>query len=139
MRDAFGVTFPAAATITTPRSTSGTYPYNENAQVQTTTLQAYQRAADQVAALLPSMAPCAAGVIEAVCLEKYLRKTLPIAWRRPPTDAEIAGLISVFDAGAMDGQARQVQLVVEAALLHASFLYRTELGTNAATATGKSS
>jgi Protein of unknown function (DUF1592)/Protein of unknown function (DUF1588)/Protein of unknown function (DUF1595)/Protein of unknown function (DUF1587) len=137
VHDAFGVTFPATVNITTPPSSSGTYPYNENAQVQTTTLQAYQRAADQVAALLTALPPCAAGAVNATCLEQYLRKALPVAWRRPPTDAELAGLIDVFNAGAMDGQVRQVQLTLEAALLHAAFLYRTEIGTNAATATGK--
>ena len=137
VHDAFGVTFPANVDITTPPSTSGTYPYNENAQVQTTTVQAYQRAADQVAALVTSLPPCAAGAVNATCLEQYLRNTLPVAWRRPPTDAEIAGLIAVFNSGAMDGQARQVQLTMEAALLHAAFLYRSEIGTNAATATGK--
>jgi hypothetical protein len=137
VRDAFGVTFPATVNITTPPSTSGTYPYNENAQVQTTTVQAYQRAADQVAALVTSLPPCAAGAVNATCLEQYLRKALPVAWRRPPTDSEIAGLIQVFNSGAMDGQVRQVQLTMEAALLHAAFLYRSEIGTNAATATGK--
>jgi hypothetical protein len=137
VHDAFGVTFPATVNITTPPSSSGTYPYNENAQVQATTLQAYQRAADQVAALLTALPPCAAGAVNAACLEQYLRKALPAAWRRPPTDAELTGLIDVFNSGAMDGQARQVQLTLEAALLHAAFLYRTEIGTNAATATGK--
>jgi hypothetical protein len=137
VRDAFGVTFPASAVITTPPSTSGTYPFNENAQVQTTTLQAYLRAADQVATLVTTLPPCAAGAVNDTCLEQYLRKTLPIAWRRPPSDGEVAGLLSVFDSGAMDGQARQVQLTFEAALLHAAFLYRTEIGTNAATATGE--
>ena len=55
VRDVFGVTFPVAVNVTTQPSTSGSYPYNESAQVQTTTVQAYQRAADQVAALLTSI------------------------------------------------------------------------------------
>jgi hypothetical protein len=137
VHDAFGVTLPADVVITTPPSTSGTYPYNENAQVETTTLQAYLRAADQVAALVTALPPCAPGAANATCVAQYLRNTLAVAWRRPPADAEISGLIDVFNGGAMDGQARQVQLTFEAALMHAAFLYRTEIGTNAATATGK--
>jgi hypothetical protein len=124
-----------------PASASGSYSFNESAQVETTTVQAYQRAADQVAALLlaatAAMSPCAGGAVNATCFEAYLRKTLPLAWRRPVTDAELAGLMAIFNSAAMDGQARQVQLALEAALLHPAFLYRAEIGANAATATGK--
>jgi hypothetical protein len=139
VRDAFGVTFPATVDVTAPPSASGSYSFNENAELETTTVQAYQRAADQVAALLMAtpLAPCPMGAVDTTCIETYLRATLPLAWRRPVTDAEIAGLLSIFASGAMDGQARQVQLTIEAALLHPAFLYRTEVGTNGATATGK--
>ena len=145
MRDAFGVTFPATVDVTGPPRSSGSYSFNESAQLGTTTVQAYQRAADQVASLLMAtpLAPCAAGAQgrrgdrRDLHGSAYLRTTRPVAWRRPVTDAEVAGLISIFTSGAMDGQARQVQLTLEAALLHPAFLYRTEIGTNAATATGK--
>jgi uncharacterized protein DUF1592/uncharacterized protein DUF1588/uncharacterized protein DUF1595/uncharacterized protein DUF1587 len=139
VHDAFGVTFPATVDVTSPPSGSGAYSFNENAELETTTVQAYQRAADQVASLLTAtpLAPCAVGAVDATCIEAYLRTTLPLAWRRPVTDAEIAGLLSIFDAAATDGQTRQVQLTIEAALLHPAFLYRTEIGTNAATATSK--
>jgi Protein of unknown function (DUF1592)/Protein of unknown function (DUF1588)/Protein of unknown function (DUF1595)/Protein of unknown function (DUF1587) len=137
VHDVFGVTFPSTVDITAPPSTSGSYPYNENAQVQTTTVQAYQRAADQVAALMPALSPCANGSTNAACIEQFLRASLPLAWRRPPTDAEIAALVAIFNAGAPDGEIRQVELVMEAVLLHPAFLYRSEIGTNAATARGK--
>jgi hypothetical protein len=137
VRDAFGVTLPPSMTITTSASISGAYSYNENAQVETTTVQAYLRAADQVAAMLTTVAPCTMGAVDATCLQQYLGKTLLVAWRRPPTDAELAGLVAIFNSAATDGQARQMQLVVEAALLHAAFLYRSEIGKDAATATGK--
>jgi Protein of unknown function (DUF1592)/Protein of unknown function (DUF1588)/Protein of unknown function (DUF1595) len=135
--DVFGVTFPSGVVITSPPSTSGAYPYNEGAEVESTTVQDYLRAADQVAALLTSLPPCVAGAVNATCIEQYLRSTLPLAWRRPVTDDEISGLISIFNSGATDGQARQVQLTTEAMLIHPAFLYRSEIGTNAATATGK--
>jgi hypothetical protein len=143
VRDVFGVTFPAAVDVTAAASASGSYSFNESAQVETTTVQAYQRAADQVAALLlaapAAMSPCAAGAVDATCFGAYLRKTLPLAWRRPVTDAELAGVMSIFNSAAGDGQARQVQLALEAALLHPAFLYRTEIGGNVASsvATGK--
>jgi hypothetical protein len=136
VRDAFGVTFPTSVNVTEPPSTSGSYSYNENAQVETTTVQAYLRAADQVAALIPSIPTCTAS-LNATCMQQYLQNTLPSAWRRPVTDAEMAGLIAIFTSAAMDGQARQIQLTMEAALIHPAFLYRSEIGTNAATATGK--
>ena len=139
VHDAFGVTFPATVDVTSPPSGSGAYSFNEDAELETTTVQAYLRAADQVASLLMAtpLAPCAVGAVSATCFEAYLRATLPLAWRRPVTDAEIAGLLSIFNDAATDGQTRQVQLTIEAALLHPAFLYRTEIGTNAATATGK--
>ncbi len=136
VHDVFGVTYPASVNVTAPPSTTGSYSYNENGQVQTTTVQAYQRAADQVAALMTSIPTCTAAV-DATCMESYLRSALPRAWRRPVTDDEMAGLMAIFASGAMDGQARQIQLTMEAALLHPAFLYRSEIGTNAATATGK--
>jgi len=137
VHDAFGVTFPTTVDLTTAPNTSGAFSYNETSEVETTTVQAYQRAADQVAALMTSIPPCTAGAVDAGCMEQYLRKTLPRAWRRSLTDAEVSGLIDIFNSAAMDGQARQVQITMEAALLHPAFLYRSEIGADAATATGK--
>ena len=136
VQDVFGVTFPVSVTITALPSTSGLYPYNEGAQVGTTTVQAYQRAADEVATLLTTISGCT-GTVNATCMEPFLRKSLPLAWRRPLTDAEIAGLMAIFNSAATDGATRQVQLTMEAALLHPAFLYRSEIGTGAATATSK--
>jgi hypothetical protein len=137
MRDAFGVTFPTDMNVTSPPGTSGNYTFNESGQVQATTLQAYTRAADEVAKLLPSFSTCAADAVDATCMEKFLRDKLPLAWRRPVTDAEIAGLIAIFNSGATDGKPRQIQLTLEAALLHPALLYRSEIGVNAATTVGK--
>jgi hypothetical protein len=137
MRDAFGVTFPTDMNVTSPPGTSGNYTFNESGQVQATTLQAYTRAADEVAKLLPSFSTCAADAVDATCMEKFLREKLPLAWRRPVTDTEIAGLIAIFNSGAMDGKPRQIQLTMEAALLHPALLYRSEIGLNAATTVGK--
>ena len=39
--------------------------------------------------------------------------------------------------GSMDGPARQIKMTMEPALIHPAFQYRTEMGSNAATASGK--
>jgi hypothetical protein len=135
VQDVFGVTFPATTTVSTVTSDTGSYAYDESATLQTTTVQDYLRAADTVASLLTSMPPCTTGAVNATCMETYLRNTLPMAWRRPVTDSEIAGLMAVFN-GSTSGQARQIQLTIEAALIHPAFLFRSEIGTDAATATG---
>src|SRR5580658_10426106 len=137
VHDVFGVTFPESVVITTPASTSGLFPYNENAQIEETTLQAYLRAADEVTSLMTAFPPCAAGAVNATCIESFLSTSLPRAWRRPVTDDEISGLLTIFNSASTAGQATQTQLVMEAALIHPAFLYRSEIGTNAATATGK--
>jgi hypothetical protein len=135
VQDVFGVTFPATTTVSTVTSDTGSYAYNESATLQTTTVQDYLRAAETVASLLTSVPPCTMGAVNATCMETYLRTTLPNAWRRPVTDSEIAGLMAVFN-GSTSGQARQIQLTIEAALIHPAFLFRSEIGTEAATATG---
>lgn len=132
VRDAFGVTLPESVTITALPSTSGNYPYNESAQIATTTVQAYQRAADEVAKRLTTIPNCASGPSQA-CMREYLTQKLPLAWRRPPTDAEIGGILQIFESAAQDGVTRQIQLTIDAALLHPAFLYRSEIGSAAAT------
>jgi len=135
VKDVFGVTVPDTFAVSTQSSPNGAYPFNENAQLVATTLQEYLRAADLVASLLTSMPPCTMGAVNATCMQTFLMNQLPRAWRRPVASDEMTGLISIFNSGAPDGQARQIQLTMEAALIHPAFLYRTELGTNAGTLT----
>jgi len=137
VHDVFGVTFPATTDVTAARSRTGAYPYDESADLQATTVQEYQRAADTVASLMTSMPPCATAAVNATFMEAYLRNTLPRAWRRPVIDDEIAGLMTIFNMGSARGPAHQVQLTMEAALIHPAFLFRSEIGSDAATATGK--
>src|SRR5260370_2798884 len=137
VHDVFGVTFPATTNVTAAPSNSGSYAYDEGAALQATTVQEYQRAADTVASLMPSMPPCTTGAVSATCMETYLRNTLPRAWRRPVTDAEIAGLMAIFNMPDVQSPTRQIQLTMEAALIHPAFLFRSELRDATATATGK--
>lgn len=143
VRDVFGVTL--TGDVTTVASTSGKYPLNEAALVDDATATAYLRAADRVAALLT---PCGANAVTATCMQQFLRQKLPLAWRRPVTDAEIVGvpasngqpaqlgLMDLFNAGLPDGTDRAVALVMEAALGSSSFLYRAEFGGDASAAQG---
>ncbi len=133
VRDVFGIAFEGD--VTTPKSTSGEYSFNaqEIATVGTGAAQGYLRAADQVAS---KVKPCGTAVVTASCMEAFLRSKLPLAWRRPVTDAEITGLMAVFDGGLADGTARAVQLMMQAALGSPAFLYRSEVGKNAATTSG---
>jgi hypothetical protein len=134
VHDVFGVTVPLSYTITQPPSDTGSYTYNEGAQVdQATIVQTYQRAADEVASLLtPPLSGCTTSTVDATCMQQFLTTQLPLAWRRPVTSDEMTGLMTIFNSAASYGPTRQIQVVMEAALLHPAFLYRSEIGTNAA-------
>jgi hypothetical protein len=133
IRDVFGVTVPPE--VTGPKSASGEYNINvENAQVGTTMVQAYMRAADTIAGMIK---PCGNASVTAACMEQYLRTKLPLAWRRPVDDSEMRALIDgVFTPAIGDGADRAVKLTMEAALGAGDFLYRSEVGENAQSATG---
>jgi hypothetical protein len=136
VRDVFGVTIPSTYVITQPPSDTGSYTYNEAAQIdQGAIVQTYSNAADEVASLLTSLPPCAPGAVDATCLQTFLSNQVPLAWRRPMTSDELSGLMNIFNLAAMDDQATQIQLVMEAVLLYPAFLYRSEIGTNAANMT----
>jgi hypothetical protein len=126
IRDAFGVDFVPEA------PPASTYSLDESATVATGDVaRKYYRAADQVAAQLK---PCGASALAATCVESFLRQKLPRVWKRPVTDAEIGGLMAIFNSGL--GNGRAMSLVMRAALGTGSFLYRTEVGANASAASG---
>jgi hypothetical protein len=133
VRDVFGVAF--VGDVTTAKSASGEYAFNaaDIAMVAPGTAQAYLRAASQVAT---KVKPCGAAAVDATCMESFLRSKLPAAWRRPATDAEISGLMTIFNGGLVDGAPRAVELAMQAALAAPAFLYRSEIGIDASSATG---
>jgi Protein of unknown function (DUF1592)/Protein of unknown function (DUF1588)/Protein of unknown function (DUF1595)/Protein of unknown function (DUF1585) len=130
IRDAFGVTFvPEVTAVKT-----GDYPLDESAQVASADIaKQYYRAADQVAGKLK---PCGAAALGAGCMESFLRLKLPRVFKRPVTDAEIAGLMTIFNASLADGAQIALNAVMEAALVSGSFLYRTEVGADASGSSG---
>ncbi len=130
IRDVFGVDFVPE----NKANETGDYPLNESAQVGSVdVLKQYYRAADQVAGKLK---PCGTAAVAAGCVEAFLRAKLPRAWKRPVTDAEITGLMKVFNGGLADGAPRALNVVIEAALGSGAFLYRTEIGADASGTSG---
>lgn len=62
------------------------------------------------------------------CVGAAVRDLAGRAFRRAPTDAEVEGLLAVYATAADEGHRAALELVVQAALMSPSFLYRTELG-----------
>lgn len=110
IRDVFSVDFvPESMPVRT-----GEYTIDESAAVGSVEVaERYHRAADQVAS---KVKPCGSSDVTAACLEPFLRQKLPLAWKRAVTEAEITGLMGIFNGGLVDGAGRALELVMEAAL-----------------------
>jgi hypothetical protein len=126
VRDVFGVTLAPIAART--HQDLGYYGIDEQAQVGASTLDAYRTAADRVAIELK---PCGSAPLDAACMEQYLRRTLPRAWRRSVQEQEIADLLQVFNAGLAINADVALQATMETVLTSGSFLYRSEIGESA--------
>ena len=134
VKDVLGVALAGNdAQITAPTSTSGNYTNESEAfKVDTAAAQGYQRAAIKIASMAK---PCGASVT-AACVEQFVREQVARAWRRPLAENEIAGLLKIYnDYATVDGADSALSLVVQAVLQSPSFIYRRELGVNAATST----
>jgi Protein of unknown function (DUF1592)/Protein of unknown function (DUF1588)/Protein of unknown function (DUF1595)/Protein of unknown function (DUF1585)/Protein of unknown function (DUF1587) len=139
-RDVLGITLTGAdAEISTTANNSGTYTnMSEGNVVNIGGAQNYQTAAQKVATqavakiatLVGSATPTAAQV------EQFVTSKVSRLWRRPVVPDEVAALTKIYNDAQPDGVSRQFGLLVQAALQAPSFLYRTELGTNAATSMG---
>jgi hypothetical protein len=142
VRDVFGVTLiDADKEITTGKSVTGEYSnMSEQVGVGTPEAESYERAAAKLAPLivakLPSLVPACAEAIDTTCVESFVRDVVPQAWRRPLTDSEKSGLVQLYTDAAQDGATTAAATMIEATLESASFLYRTEVGIEAADARG---
>lgn len=75
--------------------------------------------------------PCAAA--GEACAQSFIESFGERAYRRPLTDAEKAGLLSVYQVGIVDAAHEDgIELVIRAVLQSAGFLYITELGDGSA-------
>jgi hypothetical protein len=131
VRDVFGVEL-----VVNSQTIGRTAPlYNEDVSVDTPRASAYHQASRVVASKL---APCGTSTPDATCMEAFVRAKLPLAWRRPVADDEIAGIMALFNAGLAISTDRAVEVATSAMLDAGSFLYRTEIGKDAASGTAKS-
>jgi hypothetical protein len=80
---------------------------------------------------LPGLLKCQAGQAETACVEAFVDRLVPRAFRRPIESTERQGLLSLYSLGAQTASADGVRLIVEAVLQSPSFLYRSELGAGA--------
>ena len=133
VRQIFGVSLSDAEAPKAERSAQpGEYAnFSEARTVDFNAANAYARAAEIVATRVAADLPCAPP--DDACVEAYLRRTVPRAYRRAITDADVANLMSLYrGAAATDGAAVGAGLALQAVLMSPFFLYRTEVGTNAA-------
>ncbi len=132
--DVLGATLSGVdAQITTANGTSGNYTnLSEAFQVDAPAAQGYQRAAIKVAQQLK---PCGA-TVTAPCVEQFVNDGIAKAWRRPLLPSETAGLMKIYnDFAPSEGPDEALSMLIQAALQSGSFLYRTEIGTDASQAT----
>jgi hypothetical protein len=97
---------------------------------QTAPLKVADLAEARMMTLLGSPTPTAQQVAD------FVTTKIARAFRRPLSTEEATALVRLYAAGQPDGPGRGFHLLMEAALQAPSFLYRTELGKGAATATG---
>jgi hypothetical protein len=139
-RDVLGITLTGAdAEISTTANNSGTYTNMSEGNTvnlggaqnyQTAALKVATQAVAKMATLVGSATPTAAQI------EQFVTSKIARLWRRPVAPDEVAALVKIYNDAQPDGVSRQFSLLVQAALQAPSFLYRTELGTNAATSMG---
>jgi hypothetical protein len=138
VRDVFGITLTGADAEIVSEGAGEQYSnYSEGVSIGSQAAPNYQTAAGKVAAqavarmgiLVGSAAPSTTQV------RTFITTKVARAWRRPVTPQETAALMNVYATGLPDA-ATAFSLMLQAALQAPSFLYRTELGTNAATAQG---
>jgi hypothetical protein len=114
--------------------------FDNNADVSTVSrlvAQKYMEAAETIAANavsdLPGLLGCDPTSDESACVRSWIESFGAQAWRRPLTDDEIDGMLALHDQvraelDTTDG----VEAVLQAFLQSPFFLYRVELGTEAA-------
>ena len=138
VRDVFGIELQGSDARIVSAVEPETYTnYSEGVFVSAQVAPNYERVAarvgDQVAArrqeLLGSNAPTEVEV------RNFVDEKISRAWRRPVQAQEADALLQLYDSASAD-PATALRLLVQAALQMPSFVYRTELGDNAASATG---
>jgi hypothetical protein len=139
VRDVFGVTLAGEDAKIISAGTAERYTnYSEGIAIDTQAAPNYQTAASRVADLSqPRMAVLLGSPTPTVeQVHAFITTKIARAWRRPVSPSEVASLLKIYTDAQADGPAAGFHLLLEAALQAGSFLYRSELGDDAATAQG---
>ena len=77
-----------------------------------------------------TIAPCSGTTASAqtACAQSFIQGFAKKAYRRPVDATEVGKLMNVYAQGAMQGYATGISMMIQAALISPSFVYRTELG-----------
>jgi hypothetical protein len=110
------------------------------ADVAPVELESYQKTAETVAvyvattpAKLKAIAPCAMGTMPRDCARAFVQHFGARAYRSPLTDAaDVDRHLTLYDAGAKTTHEHGIELVLRGMLQAPRFLYRVELGKDAA-------
>ena len=100
-------------------------------------MQAAEDLAAQAIKSMPTLAPCPAGGVDEQCARQFIASFGKRAFRHPPTFDQVANLMTIFTLGKTNGgYPHGIELVIRAALMSPSFLYRVELGMPGSTHNG---
>jgi len=108
------------------------------AAVNSAEVESYGRAAEHVAAYVTSdpgrlatAAPCPDGEDASRCAEAFLHGAGAALYRGPLTDpGDLERHLALFEAGAREGYAHGIELLLTGILQSPRFLYRVEIGTS---------
>jgi hypothetical protein len=94
----------------------------------TRSLEAAEQAAKAAVANLGALVPCKPEAGDESCARQFITTFGKRAYRRPLEATEVTALAGVYRAGAAEGFASGIELVITAMLQSPSFVYRVELG-----------
>lgn len=131
VRDLLGDTTSPAQAFPPENEVDGYRTYPGANPANPLLIQKYLTVAENVAknavtSRLEALAPCPAGSDVASCGQAFLSSFVPRAFRRPPTDQELAPLSVLFLKGSQESYAKGVELVIQAVLQSPQFLYRID-------------
>ena len=132
MRDLLSL--PAAPTFQTTSGSRESFIPNKAAALDGAAFVKLQGLAEDLAtkATATGSAVLACASDSTACARTFINKFVARAFRHPLSTAETEKMMSVYQAGVLDGgHAGGIRLVIEAALQSPSFVYQTELGQGA--------
>jgi hypothetical protein len=139
VRDVFGITLSEEDGRIVSAGAADRYTnYSEELAIDTQVAPNYQTAAVRVADLAEARMVSLVGAADPTPAQvrSFIATKVARAWRRPVSLSEATALTRIYTDAQADGAGRGFHLVIEAALQSPSFLYRTELGDDAARAAG---